>query len=343
MNKFIFYKKNYFIIILLFIYFSLFWNIKKIPQISIFLPIYNKEKYIKRCIESIKRQSLKNIEIVAVNDNSNDETLNLLKEYAKNDNRIKIVNNDKNHGLLYSRAMGILNCSGKYIMNVDPDDELANNDSLEFLYNQTINSNADIITFDIYHERREKIVKCKKNNIIQNQPQLLKSIFNKKNLMKDFLIWNKLIRKEIFLKAYNFFQNEIYNYRWNYFEDNIWNILVNKYASSKLCTNKLIYIYHKNPDSLISKRYGLIEFQNLLYRHEMYNKIFIKKEEEKYLIAEHFYLFNKLNWKKKHLLLINDTEIKKNITTIFQNFMQHYKCSKMQKLDINNFLKSIAQ
>jgi len=159
MNKFIFYKKNYLIIILLFIYFSLFWNIKKIPQISIFLPIYNKEKYIKRCIESIKRQSLKNIEIVAVNDNSNDETLNLLKEYAKNDNRIKIVNNDKNHGLLYSRAMGILNCSGKYIMNVDPDDELANNDSLEFLYNQTIISNADIITFDIYHERRKKIVK----------------------------------------------------------------------------------------------------------------------------------------------------------------------------------------
>ena len=81
--------------------------------------------------------------------------------------------------------------------------------------------------------------------------------------MKDFLIWNKLIRKEIFLKAYNFFQIEIYNYRWNYFEDNIWNILVNKYASSKFCVNKLIYIYHKNPDSLISKRYGLIEFQNL--------------------------------------------------------------------------------
>ena len=162
-----------------------------------------------------------------MNDNSNDETLNLLMDYAKNDNRIKIVNNDKNHGLLYSRAMGILNCTGKYIMNVDPDDELANNDSLEFLYNQTIISNADIITFDIYDEREKKLVKCKKNNIIQNQPQLLKSIFNKKNEIKDFLIWNKLIRKEIFLKAYNFFQTEIYNYKWNYFEDDIWNILVN--------------------------------------------------------------------------------------------------------------------
>ena len=108
-------------------------NIKeKLPKISVFLPIYNKDKYIKRCIESIQRQGLKNIEIVAVNDNSNDETLNILIDYSKNDSRIKIVNNDKNHGLLYSRAMGILNSSGKYIMNVDPDDEFSNNDSLDF-------------------------------------------------------------------------------------------------------------------------------------------------------------------------------------------------------------------
>ena len=135
-------------------------NIKeKLPKISVFLPIYNKDKYIKRCIESIQRQGLKNIEIVAVNDNSNDETLNILIDYSKNDSRIKIVNNDKNHGLLYSRAMGILNSSGKYIMNVDPDDELSNNDSLEFLYNQTIITNADIISFDIYDERLKKIIK----------------------------------------------------------------------------------------------------------------------------------------------------------------------------------------
>ena len=316
---------------------------EKIAKISIFLPIYNKEKYIKRCIESIQRQSLKDIEIVAVNDNSNDETLNLLTDYAKNDNRIKIVNNDKNHGLLYSRAMGILNSSGKYIMNVDPDDELANNDSLEFLYNQTIISNVDIITFDIYDERMKKLVKCEKNNIIQNQSQLIDSIFKKNNQIKDYLIWNKLIRRKIFLKAYHFFQKEIYNNKWNYFEDDIWNILVNKYASSKLCTNKLIYIYHNNPDSLISKRFGLIEFQNLLFRHEMYKKIFTKKKEEKYLIAEYYFLLNRLKWEKKYLLLINDTEIKKNITTIFQVFMKHYKCSNKQKRNIKNFIKLISK
>ena len=108
-------------------------NIKeKKPKISVFLPIYNQENYIKRCISSIQNQNLKSIEIIAINDYSNDETLNILKDYAKDDNRIKIVNNDKNHGLLYSRAMGILNSSGEYIMNIDPDDELKGNDSLAF-------------------------------------------------------------------------------------------------------------------------------------------------------------------------------------------------------------------
>lgn len=343
MTKFKVYIKKYLILILIFICFSLLKNIKeKLPKISVFLPIYNKDKYIKRCIESIQRQSLKNIEIVAVNDNSNDETLNILIDYSKNDSRIKIVNNDKNHGLLYSRAIGILNSSGKYIMNVDPDDELSNNDSLEFLYNQTIITNADIISFDIYDERLKKIIKCKNNNIIQNQPLLFESIFKKNNRINDFLIWNKLIRREIFIKAFHFFQKEIYNYKWNYFEDDIWNILVNKYATSKLCANKLIYIYHKNPDSLISKRFGLIEFQNLLYRHEMYKKLFTKKKEEKYLIAEHYFLLNRLKWERKYLLLINDTNIKKNITTIFQLFMKHYKCSKRQKRNINNFIKLIS-
>ena len=78
------------------------------PKISIFLPIYNKAKYLKRSIKSIQIQTLKNIEIIPVNDCSEDNSLEVLKKMAKSDSRIKIVNNDRNRGLLYSRAMGIL-------------------------------------------------------------------------------------------------------------------------------------------------------------------------------------------------------------------------------------------
>ena len=94
------------------------------PKVSVFLPIYNKELYLNRSINSIQNQNLKEIEIVAVNDGSTDYSLKILKQLSKNDKRMKIINNDRNHGLLYSRAMGIINSSGEYLMNLDPDDKL---------------------------------------------------------------------------------------------------------------------------------------------------------------------------------------------------------------------------
>ena len=106
----------------------------KRPKISIFIPIYNKENYVSRCIKSIQAQTLNEIEIVAVNDHSNDSSLEILENLAKNDKRIKILNNYKNKGLLFSRAVGILNSSGEYLMNLDSDDELKGYNSLKNLY-----------------------------------------------------------------------------------------------------------------------------------------------------------------------------------------------------------------
>ena len=103
------------------------------PKVSVFLPIYNRETYLKRSIISIQKQTLKEIEIVAVNDCSTDNSLKILKQLAKNDSRIKIINNDRNHGLLYTRAMGILNCTGEYIVNLDPDDQFQGINNLEIL------------------------------------------------------------------------------------------------------------------------------------------------------------------------------------------------------------------
>ena len=123
---------------------------KKRPKISIFMPIYNKEDYIKRSIQSLQNQTLKDIEIIAVNDVSNDNSLSILNDLFKNDDRIKVVNNDKNHGLLYSRAMGILNSTGKYLMNLDSGDEMNDNQSLEYLYNQTQLLKVDIIQFSVF-------------------------------------------------------------------------------------------------------------------------------------------------------------------------------------------------
>ena len=220
-------------------------NNKK-PKISIFIPIYNKENFIGKCIQSLQNQTLKDIEIIAVNDGSNDSSLNILNDLAKKNHRIKIVNNDKNHGLLYSRAMGILNSSGEYLMNLDSDDEINGNESLEYLYNQTQILKVDIIQFSVFFKKTNWTIKCKYNNEILLQPKLFESIFSRNYEISDYLIWNKLIKKETFLKAYEDFKIAIYNGKWNYFEDDVWSTLVNKYAKSKLCLDRLIYIYNNN-------------------------------------------------------------------------------------------------
>ena len=264
-----------------------------IPKISIFIPIYNKQKYLKRCIDSIQNQTLKDIEIITVNDHSNDSSLEIIKEYSKNDSRIIIINNNNNYGLLYSRAMGVYNSKGEYIMNVDPDDELEGVDNLEYLYNKAKKSKVDIISFATLYKSNEQItIKCTKFHKIYRQPLIFESAFNSKNNLIDFLIWNKLIKREIYLKAYEFFRPKIYGEKWNYHEDNIWSILVNKYAKTMICVNKLIYIYNDFKDSLMKNRYDIIELNNLIYRHFMYKKIFTTQKEKKYLIAEYLEIIN---------------------------------------------------
>ena len=128
------------------------------PKVSVFLPIYNKEVYITRSIMSIQKQTLNDIEIIAVNDFSTDETLKILKKLSKRDKRIKIINNDRNHGLLYSRTMGILNSSGEYVMNLDPDDLFTDEDNLKLLYYKSKELKLDIIIFLLKKLKQKKII-----------------------------------------------------------------------------------------------------------------------------------------------------------------------------------------
>ena len=331
---------NFFYLLLLYIYIEKYKKTPR-PKITIFLPIYNKEKYLSHTLTKLQNQTLKDIEIIAVNDFSNDNSLQILTDFSKKDLRIKIVNNDKNHGLLYSRAMGILHSSGEYLLNLDADDEINGEDTLEYLYNKILVSQVDIISFNVLDKKTNSLIKCFKKNKYLKQPELYLSIFGKDDLLIEYVIWNKLIKREIFLKAYQDFKEKIYNGNWNYFEDDIWNILVNRYAKSRLCIDRLVYIYNYNKGSLMNSRNTNIEFQNLIYRHEMYTKLFPLKNDEKYLIAEYIFLFKRLLSQKNALLLLNNKNINEQIIHIFQNFMNKYNSSKINYQYINNFLNSI--
>ena len=115
-------------------------------KISIIVPIYNVEQYLKKCLDSLFNQTLKDIEIIAINDGSKDNSYKIAKEYEDKDN-FKLLT-QKNNGLSYTRNRGLEIARGKYIMFVDSDDYL-DLDVCERLYNYAESKQADITCFDL--------------------------------------------------------------------------------------------------------------------------------------------------------------------------------------------------
>ena len=132
---------------------SKIFNISKNPKISVIIPIYNKEKIIKRTLRSIQNQNMKDIEIILVNDYSTDNTLKVINQFQNDDPRIKIINNKKNKGTLYSRCIGTLHSTGYYILPLDNDDMYLDGDIFDVLYNEGNNNNLDIVKFNGIHVR----------------------------------------------------------------------------------------------------------------------------------------------------------------------------------------------
>ena len=175
------------------------------------------------------------------------------------------------------------------------------------------------------------------SNEIIRQPELYQSLF-KKNILNDYYITNKLVKREIFVNAFNIFKKYIYGEKWNYYEDNIWSILIYKYANSSIFVNKKIYYYYINKDSTMTNRGNTLELKNLLNRYEMYKQIFKSKTEEKYLIVGFNELLNVFE-ENVNLVKIND-EIKDRFINISKEFMNNYKNNK-ETIKRINYLKNL--
>ena len=121
--------------------------IKESSKLSIVLPAYNVGKYIDRCLISCVSQTLKDIEIIVVDDCGPDDSIERSRVWAARDPRIKIVQNDKNLGTYHSRRLGVENSSSRYIIFLDPDDELRL-DAAELIYRAAIKSGCDVIFFN---------------------------------------------------------------------------------------------------------------------------------------------------------------------------------------------------
>lgn len=125
-------------------------------KISIIIPAYNIEKFIGQCLESLIKQTYKNIEIIVVNDGSKDNTLQVINEYASNDTRIKVINQE-NQGLSESRNNAMKLVSSEYIMFVDGDDWL-NINACEDCIKEMLKEKADLVWFAYIREYEKKSI-----------------------------------------------------------------------------------------------------------------------------------------------------------------------------------------
>lgn len=237
-------------------------------KVSIIVPVYNVEKYLDKCLDSIINQTYKNLEIILINDGSTDNSSEICEKYAKIDNRIIVVNNI-NKGVSYARNCGIKLSTGKYILFVDSDDTV----DINYVYYLLCENKND--KYDIIYCGIKDIFKYKKKYIIKDR--LIRKDGLTGELRKDyyFLIdilrvpFVKLYKSEI-IKKYNIFFSENISSG----EDQIFNFKYYRYVKKYKLINLPLYNYYHIQDKSLSKIRNIKTF-NMIKIKLMEEKIFL--------------------------------------------------------------------
>lgn len=254
--------------------------------VSVVVPIYNSEKYLYKCIDSILKQTYRYIEVILINDGSIDRSLEICNSFQEKDNRV-IIKNIPNGGVSNARNIGISISKGKYICFVDSDDFLPEN-YIQCLYNEIEkNSSFDLVMCGIKNVGSTNTNLFLENDIFRFEEN------NKKmwvDMNKSFLLYgpvNKIYKSNIIKKYKIGFNRDI-----SYGEDLIFNFDYLKYVNGISIINSTQYYYvHDNTESL-SKKYRYDRFSNEII---LYNKILsLSKEKKIYSHEMQIYLCNRI-------------------------------------------------
>jgi glycosyltransferase involved in cell wall biosynthesis len=187
------------------------------PNISVIIPLFNCQNSIENSIKSIQLQTFTNYEIILINDFSMDNTSNIINSLKEKDSRIKIINNNKNMGTLYSRSVGALSAKGKYIYCLDNDDLFYDENLFKRIYEIAEETDYDIVGFKSYFAKKYSpkfklsdinvgLFNHHKINLSLTQPKL--GLFpiskNGKYFSNDHHVWGKSIKSKIYKTAVNY-------------------------------------------------------------------------------------------------------------------------------------------
>ncbi|MBS4840269.1 MULTISPECIES: glycosyltransferase family 2 protein [Clostridium] len=265
--------------------------------VSILVPMLNMQLYIEKCLESLVNQTYKNIEVIVIDNNSEDRSIRIVEDYIKRDNRVRLVTKEKTYSVGHSRNIGLDEAKGDYIWFVDSDD-YAEHNFLEVMLKKMDEANVDIVqscyfTFDDFGNEKDTL------------PYHEDKIYSGRELcvfMQDFvglsgpntMLWNKVFRKSVF-DGFYFYENRA-------FEDMCLTYKIFYKQERILWISDRLMHWRKNASSATS-RFNYRDF----YIHELYAYVeragFFKSvgDEENYKLlmkrilyvsTQHLYLFN---------------------------------------------------
>lgn len=231
--------------------------------VSIIVPMYNSEKYIVRCIDSLLEQSYENIEIIVVDDGSSDNGVDIIKKYS--DNRINIYQK-KNEGVSATRNFGIEKSNGDFLLFVDSDDYVSK-DIVEIMLDKVNNINSMVLcdNDEIWGKRIEKRILFNDENIELNKIDTLRAIASgKAGLVCSKLVSNRVIKEN----------NIMFDKNLKVGEDQLFFLKVAQYTKEFKYVNKSLYFYDRTNENSATIKYQNRLYNNFSYLQEEIIKIF---------------------------------------------------------------------
>lgn len=277
-------------------------------KISIIIPVYNSEQYVRRLLNSIICQTYDNYEVIIINDGSSDNSEKIIKEYVKKNSKIKYYNQE-NMGPGIARKNGFLKASGDLLFFVDSDDYLPNENVLKDIADIYKNYKFDILFFNYCRKNQNVIV----TNILHKK-NIKEGMYNLDLLSNDFIggaLWGKIFRadlmqKEFFCDSDNF---EDYYTTYKYLEK----------CKNFFYTSKILYYANRDNDGSISKKKNIYKMlKTMKIAKEIHEFSRFKNATEKllldsYIMASMYMIKNK----KKEYLPIIKRNVNINIKNIF--------------------------
>jgi len=275
---------------------------KNKPLVSLIIPVYNDAEFLHESLDSAINQTLKNIEIICVNDGSTDNSLEIMNEYAAKDSRVRVINRTENGSALMARKDGIAAANGDFTMFLDGDDSLVPN-ACETAYNLIVKNDVDILQFSFisYHCAKDgnilyTIVRNPSfDEMILGRDRIQNFYFLENQANLDSYLWNKIYKTKLLTRSHSkidnfncFFLNDLYEYYYILY-----------YAKNMIgISTEPLYTYYRGRGVTGDNKISLKQFEKLCQANQAVNRIkkFLEhegifEEQKKYLSV----------WRKKRV------------------------------------------